>query len=90
MSGYLEYNRGNEEFLEDGFFLQKPFSRDALVPTFFRRSSSRRCFCSQYSGPSSIASPESRPSRARSCSSSFACCSIAMRRSRYPSGEYRL
>jgi len=31
MSGYLEYNRGNDDFLEDGFFLQKPFSRDALV-----------------------------------------------------------
>ena len=31
MSGYLEYNRGNDEFLEEGFFLQKPFSRDTLV-----------------------------------------------------------
>ena len=31
MSGYLEYHRGNEEFLEEGFFLQKPFSRDTLV-----------------------------------------------------------
>ena len=31
MSGYLEYNRGTEDFLEEGFFLQKPFSRDALV-----------------------------------------------------------
>jgi DNA-binding NtrC family response regulator len=31
MSGYLEYNRGNEDFLEGGFFLQKPFSRDTLV-----------------------------------------------------------
>jgi signal transduction histidine kinase len=31
MSGYLEYNRGDSEFLEEGFFLQKPFSRDALV-----------------------------------------------------------
>jgi len=31
MSGYLEYKRGNEDFLEDGFFLQKPFSRDTLV-----------------------------------------------------------
>ncbi len=30
MSGYLEYNRGNE-VLEEGFFLQKPFSRDTLV-----------------------------------------------------------
>ena len=31
MSGYLEYNRGTEDFLEDGFFLQKPFSADTLV-----------------------------------------------------------
>ena len=31
MSGYLEFNKGNSEFLEQGFFLQKPFSRDALV-----------------------------------------------------------
>ena len=31
MPGYLEYNRGNDDFLEDGFFLQKLFSRDTLV-----------------------------------------------------------
>jgi signal transduction histidine kinase/FixJ family two-component response regulator len=31
VSGYLEYNKGDSEFLEEGFFLQKPFSRDALV-----------------------------------------------------------
>jgi two-component system cell cycle sensor histidine kinase/response regulator CckA len=31
MSGYLEYNKGNEEFLEEGFFLQKPFTRDVLI-----------------------------------------------------------
>lgn len=31
MSGYLEYDRGNGEFVDDGFFLQKPFSRDTLV-----------------------------------------------------------
>ena len=31
MSGYLEYHRGNDDFLEEGFFLQKPFSRDTLV-----------------------------------------------------------
>jgi signal transduction histidine kinase/CheY-like chemotaxis protein len=31
MSGYLEYNTGSGEFLEEGFFLQKPFSRDTLV-----------------------------------------------------------
>lgn len=31
MSGYLEYNKADGEFLEEGFFLQKPFSRDALI-----------------------------------------------------------
>ena len=31
MSGYLEYSRDAEEFLEEGFFLQKPFSRETLV-----------------------------------------------------------
>jgi signal transduction histidine kinase/ActR/RegA family two-component response regulator len=31
MSGYLEYNTGSEKFLAEGFFLQKPFTRDALV-----------------------------------------------------------
>ncbi len=31
MSGYVEYNRGNDDFLDEGFFLQKPFSRDTLV-----------------------------------------------------------
>jgi signal transduction histidine kinase/ActR/RegA family two-component response regulator len=31
VSGYLEYERGNGEFLADGFFLQKPFSRDSLI-----------------------------------------------------------
>jgi signal transduction histidine kinase len=31
MSGYLEYNGSSDEFLEDGFFLQKPFTRDSLV-----------------------------------------------------------
>jgi signal transduction histidine kinase/CheY-like chemotaxis protein len=31
MSGYLEFNKGNEEFLEGSHFLQKPFSRDSLV-----------------------------------------------------------
>jgi len=31
MSGYLEYDKGDGEFLEDDFFLQKPFSRGALV-----------------------------------------------------------
>lgn len=28
MSGYLEYKRDTDEFLEEGFFLQKPCSRD--------------------------------------------------------------
>jgi hypothetical protein len=31
MSGYLEYNKGNEEFLEEGLFLQKPFTREVLI-----------------------------------------------------------
>ena len=31
MSGYLEFDKGSGEFLEEGFFLQKPFSREALV-----------------------------------------------------------
>ena len=44
MSGYLEYNRADNEFLEDGFFLQKPFSRDTLarkVSEALRRDSVR-------------------------------------------------
>lgn len=31
MSGYLEFDRGAAEFLEGGFFLQKPFSHGSLV-----------------------------------------------------------
>ncbi|MGC1483096.1 MAG: ATP-binding protein [Candidatus Acidiferrum sp.] len=31
MTGYLEKNDGAEELLEDAFFLQKPFSREAVV-----------------------------------------------------------
>ena len=31
VSGYLEFNKGNSEFVEEGSFLQKPFSRDVLV-----------------------------------------------------------
>ncbi len=31
MSGYLDYDRSSGDFIEDGFFLQKPFTRDALV-----------------------------------------------------------
>jgi len=31
MSGYLEYGGDKEDFLENGFYLQKPFSRDSLV-----------------------------------------------------------
>lgn len=31
MSGYLDYDKGDGEFLEEGFFLQKPFSHETLV-----------------------------------------------------------
>ncbi|MGH9729763.1 MAG: ATP-binding protein [Candidatus Acidiferrales bacterium] len=31
MSGYLEYDKKAEEFLEDGAFLQKPYTREALI-----------------------------------------------------------
>jgi two-component system cell cycle sensor histidine kinase/response regulator CckA len=31
MSGYLEFNKGNDDFVEGSYFLQKPFSRDTLV-----------------------------------------------------------
>jgi signal transduction histidine kinase/ActR/RegA family two-component response regulator len=31
MSGYLEFNKGGDEFVEGSYFLQKPFSRDTLV-----------------------------------------------------------
>jgi signal transduction histidine kinase/ActR/RegA family two-component response regulator len=31
MSGYLEYDKKEEQFLEEGVFLQKPYTRDALV-----------------------------------------------------------
>jgi signal transduction histidine kinase/ActR/RegA family two-component response regulator len=31
MSGYLEFHKADGEFVEGGFFLQKPFSRDSLV-----------------------------------------------------------
>jgi two-component system, cell cycle sensor histidine kinase and response regulator CckA len=31
MSGYLEFNKGDDEFQEGSYFLQKPFSRDSLV-----------------------------------------------------------
>jgi signal transduction histidine kinase len=31
MSGYLDYHRDSGEFLKEGYFLQKPFSRSALV-----------------------------------------------------------
>ena len=31
MSGYLEFSRDSGKFLEEGFFLQKPFSREALI-----------------------------------------------------------
>jgi signal transduction histidine kinase len=31
MTGYLDQNGGNAKFLQDSFFLQKPFSRESLV-----------------------------------------------------------
>jgi signal transduction histidine kinase/CheY-like chemotaxis protein len=31
MSGYLEFNSGNSDFMKDMYFLQKPFSRDSLI-----------------------------------------------------------
>ena len=31
MSGYLEEYKGNLDFLEGAFFLDKPFSRDVLA-----------------------------------------------------------
>jgi two-component system, cell cycle sensor histidine kinase and response regulator CckA len=31
MSGYLDYEKGSGEFLDEGFFLQKPFSREILI-----------------------------------------------------------
>jgi signal transduction histidine kinase/ActR/RegA family two-component response regulator len=31
MSGYLEFNKANGEFLKGSYFLQKPFSRETLV-----------------------------------------------------------
>jgi signal transduction histidine kinase len=31
MSGYLEYDKGEGDFLDEDFFLQKPFSREALI-----------------------------------------------------------
>jgi signal transduction histidine kinase/ActR/RegA family two-component response regulator len=33
MSGYLDYAEGDGEFLADGHFLQKPYSRESLVNT---------------------------------------------------------
>jgi DNA-binding NtrC family response regulator len=31
MTGYLDGNEGRDDFLRDGFFLEKPFSRDSVV-----------------------------------------------------------
>jgi len=31
MSGYLEYDKKTGQFLEEGAFLQKPYTRDALI-----------------------------------------------------------
>lgn len=46
MSGYLDYDRGNGEFVDDGFFLQKPFSRDTLVRKVAEALSIRRAAAS--------------------------------------------
>jgi signal transduction histidine kinase/ActR/RegA family two-component response regulator len=43
MSGYLEYNKGNEAFLEGGYFLQKPFTRDTLVSKVLEAVGSEDC-----------------------------------------------
>jgi signal transduction histidine kinase/CheY-like chemotaxis protein len=42
MSGYLEYNNGSGEFLEEGFFLQKPFARETLVSKVMEAIGSER------------------------------------------------
>ena len=42
MSGYLEYKTGSGEFLDDGFFLQKPFTRDTLVSKVIEALKSER------------------------------------------------
>ena len=31
VSGYLDYQRSENEFLEDALFIQKPFTRSSLV-----------------------------------------------------------
>ena len=31
MTGYLEQKDGSDEFLQDAFFLQKPFTRESIV-----------------------------------------------------------
>jgi two-component SAPR family response regulator len=31
MSGYLEHNDENRELIEDGVFLEKPFTRESLL-----------------------------------------------------------
>jgi two-component system, cell cycle sensor histidine kinase and response regulator CckA len=46
MSGYLEYNGGSGEFLEDGFFLQKPFTRDTLSSKVMEALESERASAS--------------------------------------------
>ena len=42
MSGYLDYANGFRELLEEGFFLQKPFSRQTLVTKVGEALSSKR------------------------------------------------
>lgn len=40
-SGYLDYQSGSGDFLEDGFFLQKPFSRESLAQKMAEAFASR-------------------------------------------------
>jgi signal transduction histidine kinase len=42
MTGYLEQEEGNREFLADAFFIQKPFSREMLVSKLDQAISSQR------------------------------------------------
>ncbi|HEV2615534.1 MAG TPA: ATP-binding protein [Candidatus Acidoferrales bacterium] len=50
MSGYMEYDKKAEQFLEEGVFLQKPYARDALVAkvdeVLRRRATPKREFVS--------------------------------------------
>jgi hypothetical protein len=50
MSGYLDFNTGGSDFLEDMFFLQKPFSRNSLVAKINEALESER----ELAGPSLV------------------------------------